>query len=123
MSIIFNDKETYDFSGVNLDELCYDGDTEIYFDDKNYIKDYSSMKKLWDVRICLIYRGIGSLYEDKPEINKIIFNYLNKRYIAELIDINNNEKGIFILTKFENLFLTLNESKNIYNEFRNNFNF
>ena len=38
MSIIFTDKETYDFTSINLGELCYDGDTEIFFDDANYKK-------------------------------------------------------------------------------------
>ena len=121
MSVIFNDKETYDITGINIGELCYDGDTEIYFDDENFIKEFSSMKKLWDIRIGLIYRGIGSLYEDNPKINNIIFNYLNKRYMAEMIDINNKDKEIFIVTKFENLFFTLKESQNLYNEFKKNF--
>ena len=121
ISIIFNDKETYDITGINLGELCYDGDTEIYFDDNNYIREYSSMKKLWDVRVCLIYKGIGFLYENNPNINTLLFNYLNKRYMAEMIDINNNDKIIFILTKLENLFFTLKESENLYNEFKKRF--
>ena len=33
ISVIKKKKKTYDFTGINLDELCYDGDTEIYFDD------------------------------------------------------------------------------------------
>ena len=122
MSIIFTDKETYDFTSVNLGELCYDGDTEIFFDDTNYNKEYSSMKKLWDVRICLIYKGIGLLYNDLPEIVNIIYNYLNKRYFAEMININDN-KEIMIITKLEKLFLTENESKIIYNEFKRNNSF
>ena len=118
MSIIFTDKETYDLTGINLGEICYDGDTEIYFDDNNYSKEYSSMKKLWNIRICLIYKGLGLLYKDQQNINKIIFNYLNKRYHAEMIDINNDNKDIYIITKFENLFLTLNESKILYEKFK-----
>ena len=122
ISVIFTDKEEYDFTSINLGELSYDGDTEIYFDDINYIKEYSSMKKLWDVRICLIYRGIGLLYNDLPEIINIIYSYLNKRYFAEMIHINDN-KEIMIITKLEKLFLTENESKNIYNEFKRNNSF
>lgn len=41
--------------------------------------------------------------------------------MAEMIDINNNDKIIFILTKLENLFFTLKESENLYNEFKKRF--
>ena len=80
------------------------------------------MKKLWDVRICLIYRGIGLLYNDLPEVINIMYNYFNKRYFAEMIHINDN-KEIIIITKLEKLFLTENESKMLYNEFKKNNNF
>ena len=118
MSVIFTSKKTYDFTGINLDELCYDGDTEIYFDDINFDKKNSSMKKLWDEPISLIYKGIGSLYNDKPIINNILVNYLNKRYFAQFYEVNNGT--ITLITKFENLFLTEKESKTLYEEFKKN---
>ena len=118
ISVIFTSKKTYDFTGINLDELCYDGDTEIYFDDINFDKKNSSMKKLWDEPISLVYKGIGSLYNDKPIINNILVNYLNKRYFAQFYEVNNGT--ITLITKFENLFLTEKESKTLYEEFKKN---
>ena len=118
ISVIFTSKKTYDFTGINLDELCYDGDTEIYFDDINFDKKNSSMKKLWDEPISLVYKGIGSLYNDKPIINNILVNYLNKRYFAQFYEVNNGT--ITLITKFENLFLTEKESKALYEEFKKN---
>ena len=126
MSIILTNREKYDLTSINFDELIYDGNTEICFDDINYLKENSSMKKLWDIRICLKYKGIGLLYEDNPINNTIILNYLNKRYIAEYCEIysnDNDNKEIILITKFINLFLTENESRSLYDEFKKNFTF
>ena len=118
MSVIFTSNKTYDFTGINFDELCYDGDTEIYFDDINFDKKNSSMKKLWDESVYLVYKGIGSLYKDRPIINNILVNYLNKRYFAQFYEVDNGT--ITLITKFENLFLTEKESKMLYEEFKKN---
>ena len=118
ISVIFTSNKAYDFTCINFDELCYDGDTEIYFDDINFDKKNSSMKKLWDEPISLVYKGIGSLYSDKPIINNILVNYLNKRYFAQFYEVKNGT--ITLITKFENLFLTEKESKTLYEEFKKN---
>ena len=118
MSVVYTSNKAYDFTSINFDELCYDGDTEIYFDDINFDKNNSSMKKLWDESVYLIYKGIGSLYNNKPIINNILVNYLNKRYFAQFYEVDNGT--ITLITKFENLFLTEKESKMLYEEFKKN---
>jgi hypothetical protein len=120
MTVIFSDREIYDFTSINFDELIYDGNTEIFFDDNNYIKEQSSMKKLWDINICLKYKGIGQLYEDTPINYSIIMKYLNKRYFTDYI--HKNIKEIILVTKLKRLFLTEKESRILYDELtKNNF--
>ena len=48
ISIIFNKEEIYDLTFVNFDEFSYKGDTEIFFDDKNFKIENSTMKKIWN---------------------------------------------------------------------------
>ena len=103
VSIIFTDKETYDLTSINFDELCYDG-SDIFFDGSKYKKEKSTFKKLWDINVCLIFKSSNSE-------NKMFIDFLPKRYCAEFID----EKGgqIFLVTKLKNLFLTNKERKSL----------
>ena len=102
ISIIFSDKKIYDLTNVNFGEIKYDGDKEIFFDDINYKKEYSSFKKIWDYDVYLTYKKAG---------NENIMNYFNKRYKTEFCDIN--ERKIIFTTKIGNLLLTEIEAKNI----------
>ena len=95
-TILFKDKTTYDLTGVNIDEICYDGDKEIYFDKINFKKEKSTFKKLWDKNVCLIYNLSG-----KDDINEIQ-NYFNKRYSAEFCEVTDGK--IMLITKIRNLF-------------------
>ena len=100
LSILFKDNNTYDLTNVNLDEICYDGDKGIYFDEKNFNKEKSSFKKLWDKNVCLIYNLSGK--EDNNNINDIK-NYLIKRYSSDFYEMSENK--IMIMTKIGNLFM------------------
>ena len=103
LTIVFSDKMEYDLTNVNLDELCYDGDKDIFFDDMNFKKEKSTFIKLYDKQVCLIYKGF-----EKKEKN-IILKYLNKRYSTEFYDINDGK--ITLVTRVKNLFLSEKESK------------
>ena len=100
LSILFKDNNTYDLTNVNLDEICYDGDKGIYLDEKNFNKEKSSFKKLWDKNVCLIYNLSGK--EDNNNINDIK-NYLIKRYSSDFYEMSENK--IMIMTKIGNLFM------------------
>ena len=102
ISIIFSNKELYDFTSINFDELCYDGNYDIFFDESKYKKEKSTFKKLWDKNICLIYKPLNSE-------NKIFIEFLVKRYSAEFFE--ETEGKIFLVTKLKNLFLTDKERK------------
>ena len=81
ISIIFNKNEIYDLTFVNFDEFSYNEDTEIFFDKNNFDKENSSLLKLSEMEITLIYKGINILYEEK--IKDKVINYLKKRYKSE----------------------------------------
>ena len=100
LSILFKDNNSYDFTNVNLDEICYDGDKGIYLDEKNFNKEKSSFKKLRDKNVCLIYNLSGK--EDNNNI-KDIKNYLIKRYSSDFYEMSENK--IMIMTKIGNLFM------------------
>ena len=102
ISIIFSNKELYDFTSINFDELCYDGNYDIFFDESKYKKEKSTFKKLWDRNICLIFKQLDSE-------NKIFTEFLEKRYSAEFFE--EKEGKIVIITKLKNLFLTDKEKK------------
>ena len=102
ISIIFSNKELYDFTSINFDELCYDGNYDIFFDESKYKKEKSTFKKLWDRNICLIFKQLDSE-------NKIFTEFLEKRYFAEFFE--EKEGKIVIITKLKNLFLTDKEKK------------
>ena len=105
ISIIFTNKELYDFTSINFDELCYDGNYDIFFDESKYKKEKSTFKKLWDKNICLIY-------EPLKEENKISIEFLIERYSAEFFE--EKEGKIFLVTKLKNLFLTDKERKKFF---------
>ena len=106
MSILFTNKNIYDLTNINLGELSYDGDTEIFFDETNFKKEESSFKELWDKNVCLIYNNtLGNKDDDN------VVKYLNKRYSAELYDIKDGM--ITLITKIRNLLLTQKEIKNL----------
>ena len=102
ISIIFSNKELYDFTSINFDELCYDGNYDIFFDESKYKKEKSTFKKLWDRNICLIFKQLDSE-------NKIFTEFLEKRYSAEFFE--EKEGKNVIITKLKNLFLTDKERK------------
>ena len=102
ISIIFSNKELYDFTSINFDELCYDGNYDIFFDESKYKKDKSTFKKLWDKNVCLIFKQLDSE-------NEIFAEFLEKRYSAEFFE--EKEGKIVIITKLKNLFLTDKERK------------
>ena len=102
ISIIFSNKELYDFTSINFDELCYDGNYDIFFDESKYKKEKSTFKKLWDRNICLIFKQLDSK-------NKIFTEFLEKRYAAEFFE--EKEGKIVIITKLKNLFLMDKERK------------
>ena len=102
ISIIFSNKELYDFTSINFDELCYDGNYDIFFDESKYKKEKSTFKKLWDRNICLIFKQLDSE-------NKIFTEFLEKRYAAEFFE--EKEGKIVIITKLKNLFLIDKERK------------
>ena len=107
ITILFSNKNVYDLTSINLNELIYDGDKEIFFDEINFKKEKSSFKKLWDKNICLIYNILG-----KIDNNSV--NYLSKRYSAEFYDANDG--NITLVTKIKNLFLTEKESKELFKQ-------
>ena len=116
ISIIFNENKKYDLNFVNFDEFAYNEDTEIFFDKNNFEKENSTLLKLSDEEITLIYKGINSLY--KENLKNIIIKYLSKRYKNEkckYIDSN-----IIIRTKIKNLLISEEQSKIFYEEFKKN---
>ena len=117
MMIYFKEYESHDFTGINFDELEYNGFTEINFDE-NYNKDYSIIKKLYDVRIAIFYTGIGIQIVDKLKIIKFLMEYLYKRYNAEFITIEKYSRKILLVTKVENLFKLKNETQEMYEDFK-----
>ena len=112
ISIIFSDKNEYDFTNINFGELSYDGDYEIYFDESHFKKDNSSFKKLWEENISLVYHGLETFIDNNLKEREIVMNYLSKRYSSE---INYFKDGkIILITKLRNLFLTEKERKNLF---------
>jgi hypothetical protein len=117
ISIIFKKNKKYDLTFVNFDEFSYNEDTEIFFDKKNFDKENSSFKKLFEEEISLIYKGINNLYGIKYK--DIIIDYLTKRYQNknyEIIDSYN----VLINTKIKNLLISEEQSKLYYEEFKKN---
>ena len=104
ISIVFSNKEVYDLTNINFDELSYDGNYDIFFDETNYKKEKSTFKKLWERNIYLIYK--------LPELNNTdtLNEFLYKRYSAEFCEVD--EGKITLVTKLKNLFLTDKERKN-----------
>ena len=104
ISIVFSNKEVYDLTNINFDELSYDGNYDIFFDETNYKKEKSTFKKLWERNIYLIYK--------LPELNntETLNEFLYKRYSAEFCEVD--EGKITLVTKLKNLFLTDKERKN-----------
>ena len=104
ISIVFSNKEIYDLTNINFDELNYDGNYDIFFDETNYKKEKSTFKKLWERNIYLIYK--------LPELNntETLNEFLYKRYSAEFCEVD--EGKITLVTKLKNLFLTDKERKN-----------
>ena len=116
ISIIFNENKKYDLTFVNFDEFTYNEDTEIFFDKNDFEKENSTLLKLGEEEITLIYKGINSLY--KENLKNIIIKYLSKRYKNEkckYIDSN-----IIIRTKIKNLLISEEQSKIFYEEFKKN---
>ena len=106
ISIIFSNQKCYDLTSIDFDEIGYDGDLEIYLDEKNYKKEKSSFKKLWNEDICIIYNNESNMNDS----NKIM-EYLIKRYFAEFWNLENRK--ITIVTKIKNLFMTEDERKKL----------
>ena len=118
ISIIFNKDEIYDLTFVNFDEFSYNGDTEIFFDDKNFKIENSTMKKIWGKNITLIYGGIGIIYRNNIKNKTIIIDYLNKRYSCENYKYDEFNNQIILITKIKNLLIYEKESNLLYNEFK-----
>ena len=116
ISIIFEENKIYDLTFVNFDEFAYNEDTEIFFDKKNFEKENSTLLKLCEEEITLIYKGINYLYKEK--FKNIIANYLSKRYKSEKCELIDN--NIIIITKIKNLLISEEQSKIFYEEFRKN---
>jgi len=118
ISIIFNKDEIYDLTFVNFDELSYNEDTEIFFDNKNFEKENSTLLKLSEKEITLIYKGINFLYGEKSK-EKVI-DYLNKRYQGKKCEYDLNEANVVMITKIKNLLISEEQSKFFYDEFKKN---
>ena len=114
ISIIFDQNKSYDLTFVNFDEFSYNEDTEIFFDKKNFDKENSTLLKLSEKEITLIYKGINTLYEEK--IKDKIINYLNRRYKSEKYELI--ESNVFMATKIENLLISEEQSKFFYEDFK-----
>ena len=117
LSIIFTKNKIYDLTFINFDEFAYNDDTEIFFDNKNFDKENSSLKKLNEEEITLIYKGINNLYEIKYK--EIIVDYLKKRYKNKKYEIN-EEYNVVINTQIKNLLISEEQSKLYYDEFKTN---
>ena len=116
ISIIFNKNEIYDLTFVNFDEFSYNEDTEIFFDKNNFDKENSSLLKLSEKEITLIYKGINILYEEK--IKDKVINYLKKRYKSEKCKLI--KSNIVMITKIKNLLISEEQSELFYDEFKKN---
>ena len=117
LSIIFTKNKIYDLTFINFDEFAYNDDTEIFFDNKNFDKENSSLKKLNEEEITLIYKGINNLYEIKYK--DVIVDYLKKRYKHNKYEIN-EEYNVVINTQIKNLLISEEQSKLYYDEFKTN---
>ena len=117
LSIIFTKNKIYDLTFINFDEFAYNDDTEIFFDNKNFDKENSSLKKLNEEEITLIYKGINNLYENKYK--DVIVDYLKKRYKNKKYEIN-EEYNVVINTQIKNLLISEEQSKLYYDEFKTN---
>ena len=120
ITILFNKDEIYDLTFVNFDEFMYNEDTEIFFDTKNYLVENSTMKKIENNNITLIYRGIGTKYEDNLNNKNILMDYLNKRYKCENYRYDSFNNQIILFTKLGNLLISEEESNLLYEEFKRN---
>ena len=89
---------------------------KFFFDKKNFEKENSTLLKLSEEEITLIYKGINYLYKEK--FKNIISNYLSKRYKSEKCELIDN--NIIIITKIKNLLISEEQSKIFYEEFRKN---
>ena len=120
ITILFNKDEIYDLTFVNFDEFMYNEDTEVFFDNKNYLVENSTMKKIENNNITLIYRGIGTKYEDNLNNKNILMDYLNKRYKCENYRYDSFNNQIILFTKLGNLLISEEESNLLYEEFKRN---
>jgi hypothetical protein len=117
ITIIFAQNKIYDLTFINLDELSYNDDTEIFFDKKNFDKNNSSFIKLYEKEISLIYKGINNLYDIKYK--NIIANYLMRRYCCKNFEMIDSD-DIVINTKIKNLLINEEQSKIYYDELKQN---
>ena len=117
ITIIFAQNKIYDLTFINLDELSYNDDTEIFFDKKNFDKNNSSFIKLYEKEISLIYKGINNLYDIKYK--NIIANYLMMRYSCKYFEMIDSD-DIVINTKIKNLLINEEQSKIYYDELKQN---
>ena len=121
LSIIFNKDEIYDLTFVNFDEFSYNGDTEIFFD-KNFDIENSSMKKIWNQKLTLIYGGIGIKYKNNEKNKNILIEYLLKRYSCDEYKLDENNNQIILNSEIKNLLISEEESNHFYKEMQNNIN-
>ena len=119
ITIIFNKDETYDLTFVNFDEFICNEDTEIFFNSNNYSLENSTMKKIWNKDITLIYGGMGTKYKDNLNNKNIIIEYLNKRYKCENYNYDEFNSQIILFTKLKNLLILGGVIKPLYSEFIN----
>ena len=116
ISIIFNQNKIYDLTFVNFDEFAYNDDTDIFFDKKNFDKENSTLMKLSEKEITLVYKGIKNLYDEK--IKDKVIDYLIKRYNSKKYEMIDTD--VVIITQIKNLLINEEQSKILYEDFKKN---